>query len=51
MAKNNNNNDSPERTFYDGIEREREHQNRIHQEEERKKCGVETYHKRGTRLG
>jgi hypothetical protein len=33
------------RTFWDGIERERECQNRIH-EEERKKCGVETYRKK-----
>jgi hypothetical protein len=41
MAKNN----VEGRTSWDGIERERDRQHRIHEEEERKKCGVETYHK------
>jgi hypothetical protein len=41
MAKNN----QEEKTFWDGIERERERQHRMNEEEERKKCGVETYRK------
>lgn len=42
MAKNNH----EDRVFWDGIEREKERQQRILEEEERKKCGVETYRKK-----
>ena len=40
MAKN------QERTFYDGMETERERQHSIHEEEELKRCGVKTYRKK-----
>ena len=41
-----NTNSNGERPFYEVIELERERQRRIHEEEELKKCGVKTYHRK-----